>query len=408
MAPAAGSIRFPRRVLLGVTGSIAAYKSAQLVRDLVKAGAEVQVVMTPASHDFVTPLTLATVSKRPVLTELVDRTGDGTWNDHVALARWADLMLIAPASANTLAQMAHGQCDNLLLACFLSATCPVFIAPAMDLEMFRDPATQRNLQVLSERGVRRIGPESGELASGLEGEGRMSEPEAIVAALHAQLIKASRLAGKRILVTAGPTQEAIDPVRYIGNRSSGRMGFAIAEEAALRGALVDLVAGPVSLQVTAAGITRIDVVDAAGMAAACKERFPMCDAAILSAAVADQRPRSIAGQKLKKAEARNVLELEMTEDILAWMGGEKQRQVLVGFALETQNEEANALDKLRRKNLDLIVLNSLRDEGAGFAHDTNKVTLIGRDNTVDRLPLMAKAQVATAILDRLETLLPDA
>ena len=396
----------PRKVLLGVTGGIAAYKAPQLVRALVKAGAEVQVVMTPAAHDFVTPLALATVSKRPVLTELFVRDGSGLWNDHVHLARWADVLLIAPATANTLANMVHGQGDNLLLACYLSATCPVFAAPAMDLEMYRDASTQANLATLRERGVRAIGPESGELASGLIGEGRMTEPEAIVDALAAALLGGSKLAGKRVLINAGPTQEAIDPVRYIGNRSTGKMGFALAEEAALRGAQVDLVAGPVALSTDRPGITRTNVTSAAEMAEACKARFPQADMAILAAAVADWRPKQAAGHKMKKRHAPASLDLEPTEDILAWMGAHKAKgQKLVGFALETNDGRAHAEDKLARKNLDLIVLNTLEDAGAGFGHDTNKVTLIGVDKNAEELPLMSKADVARRILDHLERLL---
>lgn len=401
-------LSLPRNVLLGVTGSIAAYKSALLVRELVKAGATVQVVMTPSSHDFITPLTLATLSKRPVLTHMINEEGGGSWNNHVDLARWADAMVIAPASANTLGKMANGICDNLLLACFLSATCPVFVAPAMDLEMFREGGIRHNLGILKERGVRTIGPDSGELASGLSGEGRMTEPEAIVAALQAQLLGRSRLAGRRVLITAGPTQEAIDPVRYIGNRSSGKMGFALAEEAALRGANVHLVTGPVNARTTRAGIERIDVVSAAEMAQACKERFPGCDIAILSAAVADWRPASVSGSKLKKSSAAKEIALEATEDILAWMGANKKEQILVGFALESDNELKNAEEKLTRKNADLLVLNSLKDPGAGFGHDTNQVTLLSPGKMPERLALMSKARVAAAILDRLETLLPDA
>jgi phosphopantothenoylcysteine decarboxylase/phosphopantothenate--cysteine ligase len=395
---------FPRKVLLGVTGGIAAFKAPLLVRALVKAGAEVQVVMTRAAHDFVTPLTLSTVSDRPVLTELI--SGEGTWNDHVHLARWADVILIAPATANTLAKMAHGLCDDLLLACYLSATCPVFVAPAMDLEMFRDSGTQANLDTLRGRGVRSIGPDSGELASGLSGEGRMTEPDAIVDALITALLGGSKLAGKRILLNAGPTQEAIDPVRYIGNRSSGKMGFALAEEAALRGAHVELVTGPVSLKTDRPGIERTDVVNAAEMAAACKERFPAADIAILSAAAADWRPLSPAQEKMKKSAVLPLLELEPTEDILAWMGANKRKgQLLVGFALETTDERTHAQGKLERKNLDLIVLNSLKDEGAGFGHDTNRVTLIGRDKNAAELPLMSKADTARHILDHIERLL---
>lgn len=399
----------PRKVLLGVTGGIAAYKTPALVRALVKAGAEVQVVMTPSAHDLVTPLALSTVSHRPVLTELFVRDGSGKWNDHVHLARWADVMLVAPATANTLGKMAQGLCDNLLLACYLSAECPVFVAPAMDLEMWRDAGVQANLTALHERGVRTIGPETGELASGLVGEGRMTEPEAIVAALQDALVGRSKLAGRTILITAGGTQEAIDPVRYIGNRSTGKMGFALAEEAALRGARVELVAGPVALSSDKAGIHRTDVVSAAEMAAACKALHPTCDIAIASAAVADWRPAKPSGTKLKKGAAPTALTLEPTEDILAWMGAHKTAgQVLVGFALETDNELEHARGKLMRKNLDLIVLNSLRDAGAGFGHDTNQVTLLARDTDPEALPLMSKAQVAQRILDRLETLLPHA
>lgn len=396
--------RLNRKVLLGISGSIAAFKAAALVRDLVKAGADVQVVMTRAAHDFVTPLTLATLSGKPVLTDLI--SGEGTWNDHVHLARWADVLLIAPLSANTLSKMAHGQCDNLLLAVYLSATCPVYVAPAMDLEMYRDASTHVNLDLLKARGVRQIGPESGELASGLSGEGRMCEPEAIVARLHADLVGKSKLNGKRILVSAAGTQEAIDPVRYIGNRSSGKMGFAIAVEAAVRGARVELVTGATALSVDAPGINRTDVVSAAQMAEACKQHAPTSDVVIMSAAVADYRPKAPATNKIKKKEASLAIELEPTEDILAWMGSHKPKdQVLVGFALETNDGEAHAQSKLERKNLDLIVLNTLEDKGAGFGHDTNKVTLLARGTKSEQLPLLSKAEVARAILDRVENLL---
>ncbi|MBL0126612.1 MAG: bifunctional phosphopantothenoylcysteine decarboxylase/phosphopantothenate--cysteine ligase CoaBC [Flavobacteriales bacterium] len=395
-----------RNVLLGVTGGIAAYKSAQLVRLLVKAGCEVQVVMTPGAHDFITPLTLATLSKRPVLTELIDRNGTGTWNDHVHLARWADVVVVAPATANTIGKMVHGLCDNLLLACFLSAECPVFVAPAMDLEMWRDPSTRRNIDLLKERNIRTIGPEAGELASGLTGEGRMSEPEVIVQELISGLLGNSKLSGRRILISAGPTQEAIDPVRYIGNRSTGKMGFALAEEAALRGANVQLVTGPVVLELDRPGITRTDVVSAAEMAAACKQLAAECDVVIMSAAVADYRPAQAANEKMKKSGGSLEVPLEPTEDILAGLGAAKRRgQRLVGFALETDNELAHAKEKLVRKNLDLLVLNSLRDPGAGFGTDTNKVTLLVPGTDPVELPLMSKAEVARAILDRLEELL---
>ncbi len=399
----------PRKVLLGVTGGIAAYKTPLLVRALVKAGAEVQVVMTAAAHDFVSPLVLSTLSKRPVLTEMVDRApGTATWNDHVHLARWADLMLVAPATANTLAKMAQGLCDDLLLACWLSAECPVFVAPAMDLEMYRNAATHKNLETLKSRGVRTIGPEEGELASGLIGEGRMTEPDAIAEHLIDSVMRRSLLTGKRILITAGPTHEAIDPVRFIGNRSSGKMGFALAEEAAARGAQVELITGPVELSTRHPRIHRTDVTSAAEMAEAAKKCFPDTTVAILSAAVADWRPAHVSDIKLKKQDQLSALQLEPTEDILAWMGGKKKAQLLVGFALETSNEVRNAEGKLEKKNLDLIVLNSLNDPGAGFGYDTNKVTLIDTDKNATELPLSSKADVAIAILDRIEKLLTHA
>ncbi|MBK6541435.1 MAG: bifunctional phosphopantothenoylcysteine decarboxylase/phosphopantothenate--cysteine ligase CoaBC [Flavobacteriales bacterium] len=399
----------PRRVVLGVSGGIAAYKTAFLVRELVKAGADVQVVMTPSAHDFITPLTLSTLSGKPVLTDLFVHDGSGRWNDHVHLARWADLVLIAPASANTLAKMAHGECDNLLLAVFLSATCPVFVAPAMDLEMYRDRSTQHNLELLRQRGVGTIGPEEGELASGLMGLGRMTEPAAIVRQLCETMIGASPWAGRNVLVTAGPTQEAIDPVRYIGNRSSGRMGFAIAEEAARRGARVQLVTGPVSLRTEVPGIIRTDVTTAAEMAAVCKSLTSSSDVVIMSAAVADFRPADASAGKIKKTDHAPVLTLEATEDILAWIGGQRRKgQVIVGFALETSDGLAHAQSKLQRKGLDLIVLNTLEDAGAGFGHDTNRVTFIAPDTDPEALPLMSKTDVARALLDRLEPRLANA
>ncbi len=395
-----------RRVLLGVTGGIAAYKSAWLVRQLVKSGAQVQVVMTSAAHDFITPLTLATLSGRPVLTDLFIRDGSGQWNDHVHLARWADVMLIAPATANTLAKMTHGQSDNLLLACYLSATCPVYVAPAMDLEMHRDPATRANIEALRLRGVHTIGPETGELASGLHGEGRMSEPEAIVEYLCDDLLASSKLNGMQVLITAGGTQEAIDPVRYIGNRSSGKMGNALAQEAAARGAQVRLVTGPVAVDMDRPGINRNEVVTAADMAEVCKALAPGSGLVIMAAAVADYRPKTPASGKIKKQDAELSIELEPTEDILAALGQAKPKgQILVGFALETDNEMDHATEKLQRKNLDLIVLNSLRHAGAGFGHDTNRVTLLAPGKDPDELPLMPKTDVARAILDRIEEML---
>jgi phosphopantothenoylcysteine decarboxylase/phosphopantothenate--cysteine ligase len=401
---------FPRRVLLGITGGIAAYKTPALVRALVKAGAEVQVVMTPAAHDFVSPLVLSTLSGRAALTELVEREDNSaTWNDHVHLARWADVLLIAPATANTMGKMAHGLCDNLLLACWLSAECPVYVAPAMDLDMHANQATRENLALLQQRGVRSIGPEEGELASGLIGLGRMTEPEVIVDHLIDDLMGSSGLSGLKLLVTAGPTHEAIDPVRFIGNSSSGKMGFALAEEAAARGAKVELITGPVSLAAQHPAIQRTDVVSAAQMAVAAKERFADCHATILSAAVADWRPVATADRKMKKKDGPMSLELEPTEDILAWMGRVKQPgQFLVGFALETNDERQHAEEKLVRKQLDLIVLNSLNDPGAGFGHDTNKVTLIDARKNAVELPLMSKQATARAILDHLEKMISHA
>ncbi len=409
MGPAA---RFHRRVLLGVCGGIAAYKAAPLVRALVKAGAHVQVVMTPAAHDFVTPLTLATLSGRPALTDLFTRDGTGRWTDHVHLARWADLMIVAPATANTLAKMATGICDNLLLACYLSMEggthgppSPIFVAPAMDLEMYHDPATRANLEALKQRGVRTIGPETGELASGFSGEGRMSEPEAIVDSIVGDLLSRSKLNGKRILVSAGGTQEPIDPVRYIGNRSTGKMGFALAEEAAARGARVELVCGPVQLTTDRPGIVRTDVTTAAEMAEACRGKAAGCDVVVMCAAVADFRPRAAAGRKIKKQDGPPTIELEPTEDILAGLGAQKRPgQVVVGFALETDNGLANAQGKLARKNADLLVLNNMADAGAGFGHDTNRVTILAPGTDPLELPLMPKPEVARAILDRIEEL----
>lgn len=409
MDPAA---TFHRKVIVGISGGIAAYKSAHLVRSLVKAGAQVQVVMTPAAHDFVTPLTLSTLSGRPVLTQLFARGGTGQWTDHVHLARWADAMVVAPATANTIAKMAHGICDDLLMACVLSLdggrhgpATPLYVAPAMDLEMYHDPATQANLLTLRERGVRIIGPEHGALASGLTGEGRMTEPDAIIEAMHTDLLSNSRLMGKTVLVTAGGTQEAIDPVRYIGNRSTGKMGFAIAEEAAARGARVELVCGPVELTTDRPGIVRTNVVSAAEMAAACGDIAPRADVVVMCAAVADFRPKAAAGEKIKKEQGPPVIELEPTEDILAGLGARKRPgQVVVGFALETANALAHAQAKLARKKVDLLVLNTTADAGAGFGYDTNRVTLLAPGKDPLPLPLMPKTEVARALLDRIEEL----
>jgi phosphopantothenoylcysteine decarboxylase/phosphopantothenate--cysteine ligase len=395
-----------KRIVLGVSGGIAAYKAALLVRLLVKSGAEVRVVMTKAAHDFVAPLTLATLSKHEVLTEFV-ADANGTWNNHVELGLWADLLVIAPATANTLAKLAHGQCDNLLLAVCLSARCPVMVAPAMDVDMYRHAATQHNLHLLRSRGVRVIPPGTGELASGLSGEGRLAEPEEIMQHIAATFAQAERLTGKHILVTAGPTYEAIDPVRFIGNHSTGKMGFALAEELAQRGADVTLVTGPVALHTQNPRIKRVNITSAQEMYEAATEAFAHCHAAILSAAVADFRPKNAAGKKIKK-EAGGVpqIELEQTPDTLAELGRRKtNKQILAGFALETDNEEANAQSKLTRKNLDFIVLNSLRDEGAGFGKDTNRISLLTREGKTLKFELKSKSEVAADIADYLQTIL---
>ena len=380
-----------RKILLGITGSIAAYKAVFLVRLLVKEGAEVRVIMTSAAKDFVAPLTLSTLSKNPVLSELFD---DQSWSNHVMLGRWADVMLIAPLSVNTLAKMASGHCDNLLLATWLSATCPVVLAPAMDEDMWHHPATKANLGKLESYGNRLIPVDKGELASGLFGDGRMAEPQAILRYLELS-IGDQPLKGKKALVTAGPTYEAIDPVRFIGNHSSGKMGVAIAEELAARGAEVTLVLGPTGIDVKVAGITVKKVTSAAEMFSACDEVFDGMDLAVMSAAVADYTPVRKAEQKIKKAEEGFSLELTRTKDILKTLGARKgEDQVLVGFALETINEKQSAKDKLEKKNADLIVLNSLNDEGAGFGHDTNKVTIFLRDGSEIEWPVKEKKEVA--------------
>jgi len=398
-----------KRILLGVTGSIAAYKSLLLVRLLVKEGATVKVIQTLAARDFVTPLSLSTLSKNPVLSDLF--AGD-TWANHVELGRWADIFVIAPLSCNTLAKMAVGLCDNLLLATYLSATCPVLVAPAMDEDMWRHPTTQANLQKIESFGNKVIPVEKGELASGLFGDGRMAEPETIVEFINSMLekrsgdltkavdIKAGDLAGKRALVTAGPTYEAIDPVRFIGNHSSGKMGIAIAEELAHRGATVQLVLGPSSQPVEAGKIAVHRVTSAAEMLAICVAEFANTDIAVLAAAVADYAPREKAPEKIKKKEENLSLELTKTKDILKTLGGlKKQQQLLVGFALETKDGRNYALDKLRSKNADLIVLNSLKDEGAGFGIDTNKITIFGKDGSEQSFEKKPKQQVAKDIVD---------
>lgn len=392
-----------KHIVLGVTGSIAAYKAAFLVRLLIKRGAEVQVVMTPAGKEFITPLTLSTLTRKPVVSEFFDRR-DGSWNSHVDLGQWADAMLIAPCTASTIGKMASGVADNMLITTYYSMKAPVFIAPAMDLDMYRHPVTQHNLDTLRSIGNIIIEPASGELASQLVGKGRMQEPEDIVAALEEYFTKQAQLSKKKVLITAGPTYEQIDPVRFIGNWSTGKMGFALAEECAQRGADVTLIAGPVSLTTEHPNIKRIDVKSAHQMYEAAMENFPDSDAAILCAAVADFTPTVTSDTKIKR-KGDMTITLKPTEDIAAALGTIKRPgQKMVGFALETDHEAANAQGKLERKNLDFIVLNSLNDKGAGFGYDTNKVTLIDRKGSQE-LPLQSKKNVAKAIIDKLAGLL---
>ena len=392
-----------KHIVLGVTGSIAAYKAAFLVRLLIKRGAEVQVVMTPAGKEFITPLTLSTLTRKPVVSEFFDRR-DGSWNSHVDLGQWADAMLIAPCTASTIGKMASGVADNMLITTYYSMKAPVFIAPAMDLDMYRHPVTQHNLETLRSIGNIIIEPASGELASQLVGKGRMQEPEDIVAALEEYFTKQAQLSKKKVLITAGPTYEQIDPVRFIGNWSTGKMGFALAEECASRGAEVTLIAGPVNLTTQNPNIRRIDVKSAHQMYEAAMENFPGSDAAILCAAVADFTPAVTSDTKIKR-KGDMTITLKPTEDIAAALGAVKRPdQKMVGFALETDHEAANAQGKLERKNLDFIVLNSLNDKGAGFGYDTNKVTLIDRKGSQE-LPLQSKKNVAKAIIDKLAGLL---
>ncbi|GAA3743798.1 bifunctional phosphopantothenoylcysteine decarboxylase/phosphopantothenate--cysteine ligase CoaBC [Flavobacterium ginsengisoli] len=390
-----------KKILLGVSGGIAAYKTATLVRLFIKAGAHVQVIMTPASKDFVTPLTLSTLSKNPVHSSFFNQDDeDEVWNNHVELGLWADLMLIAPATANTLSKMATGNCDNLLIAAYLSAKCPVYFAPAMDLDMYKHPSTLSSFTALKQYGNIMIPAESGELASGLSGEGRMAEPENIVAFLEADLESKLPLKGKKILVTAGPTYEAIDPVRFIGNHSSGKMGFDIANEAASLGAEVFLIAGPTHLKAKNSLIKVVDVISAQEMYDACHVYFNEVDAAIAAAAVADYRPKFVADQKIKKNTVEFSIELEKTKDILSSLGAIKKNQFLIGFALETENEIENAKLKIQKKNLDLIVLNSLQDKGAGFKKETNKVTFIDKNFEIEPMELKSKESVAADILNK--------
>lgn len=386
-----------KNILLGVSGSIAAYKSAALARLFVKAGANVRIVMTDAAKEFITPLTLATLSKNPVESSFT-KGPTGEWTNHVELGLWADVFIIAPASANTLAKMANGICDNLLLASYLSARCPVWIAPAMDLDMLVHPSTSKNLDSLRGFGNHIIEPESGELASGLEGKGRMAEPETIFDTINSWFQNGLSFQGKTVLITAGPTYEAIDPVRFIGNHSSGKMGFAIAEAFANQGAKVILVTGPSHLKTENRLIQTIKVVSAKQMLEKVLEHYNLADIAIMSAAVADYTPAVKAEQKIKKSEDSFAIDLVKTQDILKTLGEMKSNQYLVGFALETENELENARKKLIAKNLDLIVLNSLNNAGAGFGHDTNQVTLIDISNQITELSLQSKNEIAQQIV----------
>jgi phosphopantothenoylcysteine decarboxylase/phosphopantothenate--cysteine ligase len=395
-----------KHIILGITGSIAAYKAAYLIRALVKKGAEIQVVITPAGKEFITPLTLSTLSSHPVISEFFSNR-DGTWNSHVDLGLWADAMLIAPATASTIGKMANGIADNMLITTYLSCKAPVFVAPAMDLDMFAHPSTQQNLNRLRSFGNRIIEPTSGELASHLVGKGRMEEPDKIVAVLEDFFASRSQLEKKKIVITAGPTYEKIDPVRFIGNYSSGKMGFALAETCAQQGAEVTLIAGPVALKAVHPNIKRVDVESAEEMYQAAMKAFPESDAAILCAAVADYRPEIQATNKIKReTEGEMTLHLVPNKDIAASLGAIKRdKQLLVGFALETNNETTHATSKLKRKNLDFIVLNSLRDAGAGFRCDTNKITIIDSDGQQTAYPLKSKQEVAEDIVNKLASLL---
>ncbi len=390
-----------KKIVLGITGSIAAYKAAYLVRAFIKKGAEVQVVMTPSAKEFITPVTMSALTGKPVVSEFF-AANDGTWHSHVDLGLWADAMVIAPASANTLGKMAHGVADNMLVTCYLSCKAPVFIAPAMDLDMFAHPSTQRNLELLRSYGNHIIEPAEGELASHLQGKGRMEEPDRIVEIVSSFFASEQRLQKKKIVITAGPTYEKIDPVRFIGNYSSGKMGFALAEVCAERGAEVELVAGPVSLKTVHPAIRRTNVESAQEMYDAVIRLYPDADAAIMCAAVADYRPQERAEKKIKRNTDDMTLTLVPNPDIAAALGKIKRpEQLLVGFALETDNEEQNALSKMQRKNLDFIVLNSLQEPGAGFRCDTNRITILSRDGEKQTFGLKSKKEVAGDIVDKL-------
>ncbi|MDB4402350.1 bifunctional phosphopantothenoylcysteine decarboxylase/phosphopantothenate--cysteine ligase CoaBC [Algibacter sp.] len=396
------SILSGKNILLGVTAGIAAYKSASLVRLFIKSGAHVKVVMTPSAKEFVTPLTLSTLSKHPVYSSFTNEEDDNAvWNNHVELGLWADVFVIAPATANTLSKMANGVCDNLLLATYLSAKCPVYFAPTMDLDMYKHPSTLQSFEKLNDFGNIMIPATSGELASGLVGEGRMAEPDDIVSIIENDILGRLPLRGKKVLITAGPTHEAIDPVRFIGNHSSGKMGFEIAKAAANLGAEVILITGPTHQKAPHALIHVIPVVSAQDMYKEVHKYFTTSDIAILSAAVADYKPKEVANKKIKKKSETLTLELEKTKDILGSLGEIKKQQYLVGFALETNNELEHAKGKLKRKNLNLIVLNSLNDKGAGFKTDTNKVTFIDDKDNIYEFQLKSKAEVASDLLNKI-------
>ena len=387
-----------KKIILGITGSIAAYKAAYLTRALIKKGAEVQIVMTPSGKEFITPVTLSALTGKPVVSEFFT-ANDGTWHSHVELGLWADAMLVAPATASTIGKMANGIADNTLITTYLSAKCPVFVAPAMDLNMFAHPSTQHNLERLRSYGNHIIEPATGELASHLEGKGRMEEPDRIVACLENFFSRRQSLAGRKIVITAGPTYEKIDPVRFIGNYSSGKMGFALAADCAARGAEVVLVAGPVSLP-TPPSVRRIDVESAAQMYDAATQEFAVADAALCCAAVADYAPAAYSEQKLKRTGENLVLTLSPNKDIAAELGRMKRAgQCVAGFALETEHETVNAQEKMQRKNLDFIVLNSLREQGAGFRVDTNKVTIFEQNGNKTEYPMKSKREVAADIVD---------
>ena len=389
-----------KRIVLGITGSIAAYKACVLIRELIKAGAEVQAVMTPSAKEFITPLTISTLTHKPVISEFFDRR-DGSWHSHVDIGLWADAMIIAPATASSIAKMANGVADNMLITTYLSMRAPVFVAPAMDVDMFSHTATQKNIKILRSYGNIIIEPETGELASGLEGKGRMEEPAVIAKSLEAYFKSQNQLKGKRVLITAGPTYEKIDPVRFIGNYSSGKMGYALAEECAERGAEVELVSGPVSINLNRANIHITKVESAAQMYAAAVNAFPKTDIAILCAAVADFTPRETKDVKIKREKGDMAIQLVPTKDIAAELGRmKKESQFMVGFALETNDETNNAINKLKAKKLDFIVLNSLNDKGAGFSVDTNKITIIS-DTSKYEYPLKPKREVAKDIIDKI-------